>query len=144
MYKHMVKHKNTMQQAALKKQRGMTFMGVVFTAAVIVFVAMLFMKLLPSYIEYKSVKQVIDKIAHEPDLANMSKQEIINEFDKGATVGYITVIKGSDLTIAKDAAGGQVVTAEYQVITPLVFNISALLDFKASTDNGHKAAKSIE
>lgn len=136
--------KNTRYQTIIKKQRGMTFMGVVIIGAIIIFAAMLVMKLVPSYIEYKSVKQVIDKIAKEPNLANMSKQEIISEFDKGANIGYITVIKGSDLTIAKNAAGGQEVTAEYQVITPLVGNISALLDFKASTDSGRKSTANVE
>lgn len=124
---------------SLTRQHGMTFMGVVLTAATIIFVAMIIMKLVPSYIEFKSVKQVIDKIGKEPDLANMSKQEIITEFDKGANIGYITVIKGSDLIIEKNTEGGQVVTAEYQVTTPLVANISALLDFRASTDSGRKS-----
>lgn len=121
----------------------MTFMGVVFTGAIIVFVAMIVMKLFPSYVEYNSIKQVIKKIGSEPDFANMTKQDIISTFDKGASTGYISVIKGSDLTITKDETGKPVVTAEYQVVTPLVGNVSALLDFKTSTETSahHNTSK---
>lgn len=119
----------------MHKQRGITFIGLVFVVAAIVFVAVIGMKLTPAYLEYMSVKKVIAKIAHEPSFAEMSKKDIVDEFDKGATIDNIKVIQGSDLEITKQDAGKQIVTAQYQVVVPLVANVSALLDFKASTDS---------
>ena len=118
----------------MHKQRGITFIGLVFVVAAIVFVAVIGMKLTPAYLEFMSVKKVIAKIAREPSFAEMNKKDIVDEFDKGAVIDNIKVVQGSDLEITKDS-GKQIVTAQYQVVVPLVANVSALLDFKASTDS---------
>jgi hypothetical protein len=119
----------------MHKQRGITFIGLVFVVAAIVFVAVIGMKLTPAYLEFMSVKKVITKIAHEPSFAEMSKKDIVDEFDKGATIDDIKVVQGSDLEITKQDSGKQVVSVQYQAVVPLVANVSALLDFKASTDS---------
>jgi len=121
----------------MHKQHGMTFIGLVFIIAAIVFVAVIGMKLTPAYLEFMSVKKAIAKIANDPAFAGMSKKDIIDEFDRSATIDDIRVVKGSDLQIAKGEANAQgkpVVSVEYQAIVPLIANISALLDFETSTD----------
>ena len=119
----------------MHKQRGITFIGLVFVVAAIVFVAVIGMKLTPAYLEFMSVKKVIAKIAREPSFAEMNKKDIADEFDKGALIDNIKVVQGSDLEITKQDSGKQIVSAQYQVVVPLVANVSALLDFKASTDS---------
>lgn len=119
----------------MHKQRGMTFIGLVFTIAAIVFVAVIGMKLTPAYLEFLSVKKAIAKIANDPAFSNMSKKDIVDQFDRSATIDDIKVIKGSDLEIAKEEGGKPVVTADYETVVPLIANVSALLTFKTSTDN---------
>ncbi|HEU4707753.1 MAG TPA: DUF4845 domain-containing protein [Methylophilaceae bacterium] len=119
----------------MRKQQGMTFIGLVFTIAAIVFVAVIGMKLTPAYLEFLSVKKAIAKIANDPTFPNMSKKDIVDQFDRSATIDDIKVIKGSDLEIAKEEGGKPVVTAEYETVVPLIANVSALLNFKTSTDN---------
>ena len=121
-----------MQNMTENKQKGMTFIGLVLVIAAVIFLAVLGMKLAPAYIEFFGVKKIVNKIANEPNFNEMSKKEIVEEFDKGADIGYITVIKGSDLVIEKGESGN-VVTAEYQVTLPIVANVSVLLDFNATT-----------
>jgi hypothetical protein len=118
----------------MHKQRGMTFIGVVLLIAVIVFVAVIGMKLTPAYLEFMSVKKVLSKIANEPDFQNMGKNDIIMSFQKSALIDNIKAVSGSDLAIAKDETGKSTVSVEYQVIVPLMGNVSALLDFEASTE----------
>jgi hypothetical protein len=112
----------------------MTFIGLVFTIAAIVFVAVIGMKLTPAYLEFLSIKKAVTKIANEPTYSTMSKKDIVDEFNKSATIDDIRVINGNDLEIAKEEGGKPVVTAEYQTVVPLIANVSALLDFKTSTD----------
>lgn len=119
----------------MHKQRGMTFIGLVLVIAAIVFVAVIGMKLVPAYIEYFSVKKAITKIANDPSFKEMSKADIIASFDRTATIDNITVINGKDLAVERDEAGHTVVTANYQALVPLIGNVSALLDFTASTDD---------
>ena len=121
-----------MQKATNNKQEGMTFIGLVLVIAAVVFLAIIGMKLVPAYIEYFGVKKIISKIGNEPNFNDMSKKEIQEEFDKGADVGYVKVINGSDLIIEKGDSG-KVVRAEYQVTIPIVANASVLLDFNATT-----------
>lgn len=119
----------------MRKQQGMTFIGLVLTIAAIVFVAVIAMKLTPAYLEYMSVKRAITKIENDPSFASMSKNEIVAQFDRSAQIDDIKTIKGNELLISKEEGGRPVVTAEYQTVVPLLANVSALIDFRASTDD---------
>ena len=121
-----------MQKAINSKQSGMTFIGMVLVIAVIVAIVVVGVKVTPAYIEFSGVKNAIKYIAKDAAFATMSKKEIASAFDKSASTGYITVIKGSDLIIEKNETGN-VVTADYQVTLPIVANASVLLDFHASS-----------
>ena len=121
-----------MQKAINSKQSGMTFIGMVLVIVVIIAIAVVGIKVTPAYIEFSSVKNAIKYVAKDAAFANMSKKEIASAFDKSASTGYITVIKGSDLIIEKTETGN-VVTAEYQVTIPIVANASVLLDFHATS-----------
>ena len=121
-----------MQKAINSKQAGMTFIGLVLVIAAVIFLAIIGMKVVPAYIEFSSVKNAIKYVAKDAAFATMSKKEIASAFDKSASTGYITVIKGSDLIIEKTETGN-VVTAEYQVTIPIVANASVLLDFNATS-----------
>lgn len=120
-------------QISVKKQQGMTFLGLVIVVAAIVFLAMIGMKMVPAYIEFMGVKKVLNHIASDPNFNEMGKKEIIERFDKGANVGYVTVVKGADLLIERGDTGN-VVTVDYQVIKPIVANVSVQMDFHASTE----------
>ncbi len=119
----------------MHKQRGMTFIGLVLMIAAIVFVAVIGLKLTPAYLEYFSVKSVINKITHQPNFASMSKAQIVDAFNKGADVDNIKVIYGDDLIVFQSKTGMPVVTADYQVTVPLFANISVLLKFLVSSDS---------
>jgi hypothetical protein len=121
------------QKRSLKKQTGATLMGMLFIGILLVFVALIGMKLFPAYQQYFSVKTIIRAMKQE--VGSMSKAEIIQSFDRRADIGYVTVITGKDLAIGKNANGETTVTAKYQVTTPILGNISALMDFEYSTDS---------
>lgn len=116
------------------KQSGMSFIGLIIILAAIITVVLAGVKILPAYIEYMSVKKVMKKIADEPNLHEMSNKEIAIDFDKSADTSYITVVTGKDLVFSKDENGKTVVSVEYQVVKPLAGNLSALMDFKATTE----------
>lgn len=119
----------------LKRQEGITFLGFIIVAIVALSLLLTGIKIVPDYIEFSSVKKTVRAIGDDPSFDSMTKQEIMKSFDKRASINYITVINGKDLIITKDASGKKVVTAEYEVVKPLAFNLSALMDFKVSTDD---------
>ena len=87
-----------------KQQRGMTFVGLVITAIMVVFVGMVVIQAVPTYIEFLTVQKAVDKSASGTTVA-----EIRGTFDKAATIDNITAITGRDLEIGK--VGGQVVVS---------------------------------
>lgn len=118
----------------MHKQRGMTFIGFILVAIIALCLVLAGIKITPAYIEFMTVKKIITKIGNEPNFEEMSKSDIQTEFDKGANIGYVTVVTGKDVTIGKDSSGKKVVSVEYQVVKPLAANLSALMDFKATTE----------
>lgn len=117
----------------MQKQRGMTFMGLVLIIAGIVFVAVIAMKMVPAYLEFMSVKKAIQNVASQPNFKEMKNHEIYESFNKTARIDNIDAIDAKELIITRNDLG-PVVTAEYQVVVPLMGNVSALMDFYTSTD----------
>jgi hypothetical protein len=126
--------KNRQQQIRnSQRQGGATFIGMLLVTGSLVLLALVAMKIFPAYQEYYSVQTAIHALNKEP-LSSMSKKEIIDSFNKHADAEKVTVIKGSDLIITKNSTSETVVSAKYQVLTPLFANVSILIDFATASD----------
>ncbi|MFP5409523.1 MAG: DUF4845 domain-containing protein [Gammaproteobacteria bacterium] len=124
------------------RQHGLTMTGFLFVAAVLVAAAMLAMKLVPAYIEFFSVKKILNTMSQDSSLGSKSNAEIRSDFGKRASVDYVTGVKPEQLAI--DRRGGvAVVSVDYEFRTKLFGNVSLIVDFSASTDP-NRAAPQIE
>lgn len=115
------------------QQRGLTMIGFLFVAFVLVMVAMLGMKLVPAYIEFFSVKKILATMGQDSDLKSKSNGDIRTSFSNRANVGYVTVVKPEDISITRPG-GVPVISVEYQFRTKIVGNVSLVVDFSASSD----------
>ena len=122
------------QQSNTKNQKGMTFIGVVVLISLVLLIAIVAMKMMPAYIEFMAVKKVIHALGQE-QLSTMSKKEIIESFNRRKSIDDIDSVTLDDLIIEKDGSGSTVVSVEYQVLKPIMGNVSVLIDFKASSDD---------
>ena len=112
-----------------KKQVGLGLGGLLAASAILVAVAMLGMKLLPSYLEFMAVNKVIKAVANEKS-GNATVAEVRKSFDLRAKVDDISAITGADLEVRKE--GNQiVVAAKYRKEIPLVANVGIHIDFSA-------------
>jgi len=109
--------------------------GFLFVAVILVFAAMVAMKVVPAYIEFFSVKKVLASMGQDPGLRSKSNAEIRTDFSKRASAAYIEVVKPSDLIIDRSSAG-TVVSVEYEFRTKLVGNVSLVIDFRADSGGG--------
>jgi Domain of unknown function (DUF4845) len=112
-----------------KKQLGVGLGGLLAVSAVLVAIAIVGMKLVPSYIEFMAVKKVVKSIAAEKGGASTVK-EVRNSFEIRASVDGIESVKSSDLEITKEGAD-LVIAARYRKEIPLVSNIGIYIDFAA-------------
>lgn len=127
-----------------RQQRGVSMVGMVLWGIVVVFVALVAMKLIPAYTEYLTIKKILSDIGSEAGIKTMSNTEIRERFAKRAMIDNIHSVGASDLKISRED-GRTVVSVEYTFQTPLVANVSLLADFTASSDSrSSKVAQGIE
>ena len=125
-------------------QKGLTLMSLLFWGVIIIFMALLAMKLIPAYTEFFTIQKILSDIGNDPNIKSMSNGEIRDKFSKRAMIDNIATVKPSDLDISRDG-GTTVVSVEYPFQTTLVGNISLLVDFSASSDgSGSRSSKPIE
>ncbi len=109
-------------------QRGLTFTNFLLGAIVVVFVAILILKVLPAYIQNRTIQHALDEIAHKPEMQDATVNEIQNTFDKYAQVDNINAVTSQDLLIDK-STGHPILRVKYQAKVPLVANVSLVFDF---------------
>jgi len=91
-----------------------------------------FLKILPHYIEYFSIKKVFSALAQSEEIKTGTVADIRASFDKRAIVDNITAIKSVDLDIAKEN-NDTVITAAWQQRISLFKGYTLLIDFAVST-----------
>jgi hypothetical protein len=129
----MTKHLKNFQQSRIK-QKGITFMGMLFVGALIALCAISAMRIVPVYTEFMKVKKVLKAMQQQP-LNTMTPRQIKLAFDKRASIDYVTGVSSEDLNIERSDNGATIVSVEYQVVKPLVGNLSVLMDFSARSDD---------
>jgi Tfp pilus assembly major pilin PilA len=113
----------------LPKQEGISLVSFIFVIAIIAVVAAIGMKVVPSVIEYGSIKKAIASAKN----TGTSVREIQIAFDNQSTVGYIDSITGKDLEITKNSDGSFNVSAVYEKKIGLFGPVSLVIDYAAST-----------
>lgn len=113
----------------LRKQRGLSLSGLILALIVIGLGAVLGMQVVPAVVEFQSIKKAIADARNK----GTSAAEIEAAFNKQANAGYITSIRGKDLTIVKED-GEYVVSFAYDKKLHLIGPASLLLEFSGSTD----------
>lgn len=113
-----------------RHQQGLSLIGTMIAAALVIGGIILAMRMVPVYNEYFAVKKMLNSLATSGE-AN-SPEAIRGLFDKRSGVEDIDSISRSDLVIAKEN-GRWVISAQWQRTIPLVANVSLLFQFSASS-----------
>lgn len=127
---------------SVRPQRGLSMIGFLLVAALVVMAAMVAMKLVPAYVEFFSVKKILVSMGQEADFRGKSNADIRSDFSRKVAAGYVNVVKAEDLMIDR-SSGIPVVSVEYEFRTKLVGNVSLVVDFSASSDSS-TASRQIE
>jgi hypothetical protein len=113
-----------------KHQSGVSLLGLLIVAALLIAIALLGMKLAPSYIEFYSIKKALVSVAAEK--ANGSPAEIRKAFDAHCTIDAISSVGPQDLEITKDG-GELLISVGYRKEIPLVANVGVYINFNAAS-----------
>ena len=109
------------------RQRGVSLLGLLAGGVILIAVALLAMRLAPSYIEFFAIKKAINAIAEEKR-GGSNVAEIRKAFDNRATIDDINSVKGSDLEVSKEG-----ISVTYRKELPLFKGIGIYIDFYAAS-----------
>jgi len=118
-----------------RNQRGWTFWSLLFTVMVIGFFSLLFMKLFPPYMDNLKIKKALETVAAEPSTADATRFEIIERMEKILYIDYgATIVDLRSALRIEQIKSGRRLSVKYEVVVPMAFNISALLEFDTHAD----------
>jgi hypothetical protein len=114
------------------RQRGISFVGMIFIAASVILVAILGLKLVPSYMHSAQIAQIFKAIANDPEMRGATIKEIKESYSKRADINYISDITADDIDVIKEN-GQLIISASYTVKIPVAGNVTLLLEFNPSS-----------
>ncbi len=112
----------------------MTFIGMTLTVALIVMAAIVVMRVIPVYLQYYSVIKSVKGLNALP-LSSLSGDPMADvnvlksTMDKRLNINGVESLKDDQLMVEPIGTNKFRVKVKYQVIKPLVYNISLLFDF---------------
>jgi Tfp pilus assembly protein PilE len=110
------------------KQKGVTFLGMLFFAAVVGVLFVIGAKVVPTVIEYQAILKAANNAK-----AGSTVAEIRSTFDKNQSTGYFESISGKDLVIEKKG-DKNVISFAYQKEIPLAGPAYLLLKYEGKTN----------
>ena len=113
----------------LRAQRGVSLSGLIIGLAVIFAIAVLGMKVFPTFMEYRSAKEGIASAKRQGGTA----QEMRGAFNKHADVNMISAIEGKDLIVTKNN-GDVELSFDYEQRIELFKNVSLMIHYAGTTD----------
>jgi Tfp pilus assembly major pilin PilA len=113
------------------RQNGISLIGLILVLAVLGFLGVLAMKIVPTYVEYRAIQNAIATAKS----SGGTVPEIQRSFEANATTGYISSISSRDLIIEK-VNGETEISFAYDKKIPLVGPASLLLEYEGSTAKG--------
>ena len=91
------------------RQRGISFIGLVFTASVLAMAGVVAAQVFPTLVELQAINKAVNKAATE----GATVAEVRMLFDKAAAIDDIKSISGKDIIVTKES-DRVVVSFEYQ------------------------------
>ena len=119
---------NLSKSPSKSKQRGASFFGMLFLAAIVGILFIIGAKVAPTVIEYQSILKAVNT-----SKVGNSVAEVRSLFDKNKATGYFDAISGKDLVIEK-IADKHVVSFAYQKEIPLAGPAYILLKYEGKSN----------
>ena len=114
----------------MSRQAGWTVWSVLGVAILLALFAMLFMKLFPPYFDNLKLQEALETVAEDPRVTSMNRRALISELDDLLYIdyGHEVVNLRESLSVEKNKTS-MIMSIQYEVIVPIAYNVSALMDF---------------
>ena len=127
------------KQVSLRWQRGISLTGLILVLAVLAAFAVVAIKIIPSYIEYRAIRDGIVRAKE----AGGTVRDMQRTFDKYAEVNNVDAVHGSDLVITREGDSPELSFA-YEKRIPLTDHASLVINYEGTTDPSGVVAASAD
>ena len=116
------------KQQTLRRQAGMTTLGLVILVAFAGMFAFAGLRLTPVYLNYMKVVGVVNGVYEEFDGTGATRSTIRKSLARRFDIDSVAVLEASDVKVTK-VDGGHEVAAVYSHKAPFIANVSFVVDF---------------
>ena len=113
----------------LRQQRGLTPLGTLTIVALVAFGVYLLLILVPVYMENFGVASSLKSLKQDMEIRDKSPEQVYESLKRRFDINDVKHVKKENVKITR-AAGSTTVDVKYQVLVPLVSNISLALAFE--------------
>ena len=119
-----------------KSQEGVSALAVMLLGPLVAVFILVVIKLIPVYLEYSSVKSVLNGMTSDRAESYTSANEVRGTILKRLDINEVKSVSTENIEVAREGAV-YLITIEYEVNSPLFYNISILISF---SDKGEVSA----
>lgn len=116
------------------QQTGATLWSMISISVLVIFFALLLIQLIPPYLADMKVRAALDSIERQAKGGTMSNAQIMIALEKRFDIDSITHVNLREDVVIEREGRMKIVRIAYEAQIPLVFNISALLEFDHSAE----------
>lgn len=114
-------------------QHGMTLLSFMLTAAIVIVLGTLVLRLLPVYVNHYKVKSSLDALQSQPEWASRSREDIISTLQKHWEVDTVNDVSPRDIAISREGHKTTVRVA-YDVTRPFFRNLDLVIHFNEAIE----------
>ena len=119
------------------RQRGASPLGWLIVIVMVCIIGLAGLKLLPVYLEYYSLADVLETMRTDSKMKGATKREIVNMFYKRVSGSSIESVRDENVVFKKvQGKKSYLIEVNYKVKTPLFGNLSLLAEFNRSAEVG--------
>jgi hypothetical protein len=112
-----------------KRQRGMTFLGLLCVLALVGVVVYAGIRLIPCYLNYMKVVSALTSVASEFKGGGADELSVRRALEKNWGVQDITNVDYKEVEITKADGGGLLMHVHYDDVEPYISNVSLSVSF---------------
>lgn len=120
-----------MTDKSLKTQQGLTMVSWMVVIAIALFFVMIGLKMVPTYLENYSIKQVLEGVQNDRTLRDVSRQELKNIILKRFKINSVYDFNKDDLKLVTEKEGTRI-EVNYEVRKPVAGNVAIVMTFHES------------
>ncbi len=121
-----------------KREQGLTFITLALILVLIGFFTLLVLKIGPIYMDHSKVLNALTAVEKTIDVETKSKREIRDILEKRFDINYVYDIDLQDVEITKANDNHLKVRIAYEVVKPIMGNLSVLVEFNDVIEVGEE------